>query len=230
MTETLGWGDVDVGESPRRRRRIRAAVIWVAVGAVVVGIGLWPTVKDTLADRAADWLQRQWHVAGGYESSRADIELAASLRLATGDEPIMVRIVQDLDREEADQLTKLAAAVDRHRLWAPSVESVGRTVHRALLAEAHDLRADVAAAPHAVPYATYGAPYSSNTETLVQRAGDQVQAMVHAHHLKLDTRKTAKLVSATGDVNRLQRVTDAPVNLRLATDWSRATCGTSMMW
>lgn len=217
MTETLGWGDVDVDEAPRRRRRLPAVLIWTVVAAVVAGIAVWPTARDTLVDRAANWLQRQWHIAGGFERSRSDIELAASQRLAAGDTSLWVALVQNLDQEEADKLTALAAAVGHHRLWASSVKTAGKAVRAALLAQAHDLRADIAVAPQLLPTSSFAeSPYTSHTETLIQRAGDRVDAMVHARHLKQDTRSTPRLTAAATEVADLQRVTQAPVDLRLA--------------
>jgi len=170
-----------------------------------------------MANRAADWLQRQWRIAGSYEASRTDIELTASEQLAAGDMPILIRIVQKLDREEAGKLTQLAAAVQHHRRWESNIDSAADAVHRAFLAEAHDLRADIADAPKlglTGPYAE--SPYSAHTEILVERAGEQVQSLVHARHLKVPKVHPVSLSSAHSDIDDLKRVTEQPVDVRLA--------------
>jgi len=217
VTETLGWGDVDVDEEPRRRRRLPGVLIWAVIAAVVAGIALWPTAKDSLADRAAAWLQRQWNAAQAYDSSRTDIELSVSQQVAAGDEPMLIRMVQALDREQAARLTKLAAAVDGRRLWVPIVESAGKAVRRALLAEAHDLRADVNEAPVQLPTNPFFEnPYTPQTQQLVQRASPLTQRMLHSRRLKPHTRSSASLTSAAEMVADLKRVTEAPVDMRLA--------------
>jgi len=217
VTETIGWGDVDVDEAPRRRRRLPLVLIWVVVAAVVAGIAVWPTAKNSLADGAARWLQQQWNAAQAYDSSRTDIELGASQRVAAGDTPTLVRLVQALDREEADKLTAMAASIGRHRMWVKNLDTVRTAVRRTYLAEAHDLRADVAVAPKELPEATYVEnPYTSDTEVLIERAATAVGRMAASRHLKNKDKRTATLTSAAEQVTELQRVTATPINLGLA--------------
>jgi len=130
VTETIGWGDVDVDEAPRRRPRVTFALVWIVIAAVVGGVSLWPTAKSSLADRAAHWLQQQWNAGQAYDASRTDIELAATQRVAAGDTPTLVRLVQSLDREQADKLTAMATAIGRHRMWADALDKVRTAVRR----------------------------------------------------------------------------------------------------
>ncbi|HMC71680.1 MAG TPA: hypothetical protein VKJ07_21160, partial [Mycobacteriales bacterium] len=185
--------------------------------AVLAGVGIWPNAKDKLADSAASWLQRQWQTAAQYESSRSDIEQAASQRLATGDAPTLVGIVQALDREEADKLSALAGAIGHHHTWTGSVASVGNAMRKAFLAEARDLRSDAVAAPKMLPASIYvESPYSDQTDGLVNRAAGLMARMLHSRHLKPDTKSRAALTSAAAMVADLQRVISAPVDMRLA--------------
>ena len=218
MTETIGWGDVDVDEAPPRRRRVTFALIWIVIAAVVAGVALWPKAKSSLADRAAHWLHQQWNAAQALDASRTDIELAASQRVAAGDIPTLIRLVQNLDREEADRLTAMASAIGRHRMWAHELDKVRTAVRRAYLAQAHDLRADVGAAPKELPDVTYVEnPYTPDTEVLLERAATALGRMATSRHLKSkNNSKSAKLTSASEEVAELQGVTAAPVDLHLA--------------
>ena len=217
MTETLGWGDVDVDAEPRRRRRLPPVVVWVAVAAVVAGVAYWPTMKDGLADRAAAWLQRQWMTSQAYESSRSAIEVDATERIAVGDFPGLARMAQALDREESDRLTAIATAIGRHRMWAANVQSVSRSIQQALRAEARDLRADVTVA--AEELSTFGyveEPLSGSTQSLVLHASDKLQRLLLSRHLTAHPKVTARLTSADSEVAALRRLTAVPLDLRLA--------------
>jgi len=219
VTETLGWGDLDVeGDAPRRRRvRVPPVLVWVIVAVVIAAFALWPTARRHLSDQAAAWLQKQWATAQAYDASRQSIERSVAPRVGVGDTERYTRIIRYLDQLEARRLTSIAHSVTGARSWSGDVRHAGETVRRALAAEAHDLvqdaaqAADAVAAPPSPPSAT-----SLVTDALIQTAETAVADVARRHHVSKARPSKAHLTAPASLVAPLYRVTDSPLDAELA--------------
>ena len=220
MTETIGWGDVDVDITPPRRRRVRSWPWWAALVAVVAGVALAPSARARLAGSSAAWLARTWSTAQAYDTSRTATEEHALERASAADVATYARVVSMLDREEASRLRALTRDVEAHRTWAGDVHAAAVAVRRALVSEAHDLDADAGRTSMTFRsdlYLETATQYA--TQSLQLTAQRSVEQLVRRHHLRmpLGLPATSRLLSsATALIQQLDRVTDEPVDLRLA--------------
>ena len=220
MTETIGWGDVDIDVAPPRHRRLRRVLLWPAVLAVVAGVALAPSARAKLAGNAVGWLGRQWAIAKAYDANRTSLEAAALQRVAAADRPLYAHLVTLLDWEEAARLRTIARAVGGHRSWTGDVHAAAAAVRRALLAEAHDLDGD---AGHTT--ATFGTdvfletPTQAATQNLLLDADRSVTQAARRHHVRLNTRlrpADGQLRSAASVLATLRRLTNHPLDLHIA--------------
>ena len=220
MTETIGWGDVDVDVTPPHRRRLRALLLWSALLAVIAGIALAPTARSRLADGAVASLVRAWSSAQTYDESRTALESRALQRAAPGDRSMYVRLVTALDKEEASRLRGIARDVRNGHTWTSDVHAAATRVDRALLAEAHDL--DVDAGRTGVTFSSdlyLETPTQYTTQSLLLAAQGSIEQLSRRHHIRMQTHAragTGRLTSADAVLARLDQLTDKPLDLRLA--------------
>lgn len=220
MTETIGWGDVDIDIAPPRQRRFRGVLLWSAVIAVVAGVALAPSARARLAGGAVAWLDRTWAKAQAYDATRIALEDRGIQRSAPGDAPLYMRLVSLVDREEASRLRGLAHSVAGHRTWASDVHSTAVKVRRALLAEARDLDVDAGRTADTFRTEIYLAtPTQSATQSLLFAATHAVDALVGRHHVRVRAHvrpADAPLTTAAPVLGLLNSLTDTPLDLRLA--------------
>ena len=217
MTDTIGWGDVDV-DSRRRRRlpRVPRRVVWPTAAVVVAAVVLTPRVESHLADSAAGWLQRQWATATALDVSRVSAEQNAATRLGVGDLAVLAKAARALDREEVDRLGLVLEEVARHRTWNGDIHRAAVAVRAALNAEISDLALDsVRAQGEVEQFQAAPTVFSAPTQERVARADALVGAMAHKHHAATSASKL-RLASAVALEQRLSRVVDTPVDVRLA--------------
>ena len=222
MTETIGWGDVEVDLAPSRRRRLRRGLLWAVLLAVVAGVAVVPSARARLAGNSAAWLARAWTIAQAYDARRTTAEEQALQRVGAGasDADVYARIVSLLDREEASRLRALGHAVGGRLSWARDVHDAAVAVRRTLVAEAQDLDADAGRTSETFSSGAFlETPTQPATQALQGAAQRDVDRLVRRHHLRLPSHPSADsttLRSATALLERLTRVTDRPVDLRLA--------------
>lgn len=225
MTETLGWGDVDV-EAPRRRR-VSARLLWLVAIVVVAVIVLVPPARGHFASSAAGWLQQQWATAQAYDDSRTEIEAVVVQRLGIGDQRALVQVVQALDREEASRLAAIARAIGSHRSWSGDVARTMRAARQAVAAEAHDLLRDSQQAAPSIEALGYPPlAISDTTQDQLRAAGALVAAAARRHHADATRHPSARLTSADRISAALQRVTDEPVDAAIVL----ASGGSGQVW
>jgi hypothetical protein len=214
VTDTIGWGEVDV--EPRRRRLPRWWV-WVVAAVVVAAVALTPVVRDRLADRSAGWLARQWAAARSYDDHRHSLETIAMERAAPGDNALVAHVIQALDREQAARLRAMAKSVGGHRTWHGDVHATATAVRHALTAQAGDLDHDAQIVlPRLAESLFLPAPESVETQRLVRAATDAVARLTNGHHVGRVAPPTTTLTSAKPWLDQLARVTSAPVDAHLA--------------
>ena len=216
MTDTIGWGDVDVDEAPRRRR-VPPRLVWAVVAIVAAGAVLVPLIRAQLANSSAGWLQQEWTRAKAYDASRQSIEQSTLRRVGIGDAPRLAQVVLALDREEAGRLTQIERAVARHHDWSPDVRRAAAQVHRALASQLTDLAHDEQQAPAEVASSGYPPTVTTAaTQTLIDTADAMVTASAHRHHAAKHPSTSVRLTAAAPLIDVLNRVTDVPVDATVA--------------
>ena len=220
MTDTIGWGDVDIDVALPRTRRVRGALLWLALLAVVAGVGLAPSARARLADSSAKWLGHVWAVAQSYDVVRTVTEGHALQRAAPGDAPRYARIVSLLDREEAARLRSLVREISRHHTWRSDVHEAALAAGRALAAEARDLETDAGRTAATFSSEIYlETPTQNSTQALQMRAQGLIDQLARRHHIRLPSHipsTAVRLRSAAALLQAMDRVTDQPIDLRLA--------------
>ena len=218
VTDTIGWGNVEVEPRPPHRSRRRRVTLWVLVVLVVAGIALAPDVKSTLGDHAAAWLEHTWAQEQGLADTRSVALETAVARMGPGDLPTYVQLLRAVDNQEAQRLSHLDASVRDHRAWAADVGRAKAAAHAALVAEIHDLRAEAhraTATDDANSTLFVPSPFSIQTNHRVDHADDLVARMVRAHHIKARHTPAPRLPAATPFLQELAQPTNVPLHLHL---------------
>lgn len=219
MTDTIGFGDVEVDSRHRRLPHLPRWVVWPAAAAVLTVVVLVPRVESHLAGDAAAWLQGQWSLATAYDAARQSTQAQAGEHAARADRQLLTDLVSAADDEEARRLEQIADDVRRHRSWSGDVHHAQTAVLSALAAEAHDLRAG-AAKPAVFFSGSYYSPsnVSDDTRRLEDTAGRLVAVCAQRHHVHAPSPGRVQLTAAGALLRRLERTTDEPVPLRLAVE------------
>lgn len=219
MTDTIGWGPVDVDPARLRRRRRRVLRLVTPIAVVVVAAVLvTPVVKRDLAAGAARWLQHEWALQNAYGDARDLALTAAVAHVGVGDAGTFARLVVVLDRQDADRLAAIDTSVRHHQTWTTDVSRARAAVLGALRGEIADLRAEARHAgrpEHDRLAVSAPDPLTATTLSLVHRADAAVAAADAAHHVRLGARPVVRLDAGRSIIGQLDRPTDVPLDLRL---------------
>lgn len=218
VTDTIGWGDVDVDPVRTRRRRHALRFVWPIVVAVVAGVVLTPVVTSHLADDAARWVAQQWDVAYALDDAREQALARTSELLGVADMPAYVQFIRDIDTTDLTRLRSLESGVRDHHAWESDVGHAEDAVRRALAAEITDLQVEIRQVPYEVtdpenPFAP--APLSPATTRLIATADRLVAKALSAHHVKQPRREHVTFPQTQAFVTRMSRLTDTPLPVRL---------------
>ena len=176
-----------------------------------------PRVERHLADDTASWLQREWTLAGAYDSARATLFADATEHAAAGDGALFTTVVTAADRDEAGRLARIAAAIGHRRGWSADVRRTLLAARSALSAEVSDLRAHAAHPNVAFAGSFYATTlWSPRTQALVETADGLVTATARRHRVRTSPPPQVRLGGAAAPLAQLDRLTPQPLPMRLA--------------
>ena len=206
VTDVIG---TDVRDTPPRRSwRLPRWATWSAVVSIALVVIVVPAARAKLADRAADWLQRQWVQRSSYDDARAAVIAQVNERAGSLDEHVVVAAAAVADREEAAVLDRLAARLAARRTWAGDVSRARDAALAALRFEVTTLLRD---ADSGRPTAGY--LFSPPLDKLVATARSRIASMTRHRHLTPARATSVQLSPVTSALDRLDRPTDFATGL-----------------